>query len=161
MNCFVTLSFHFIFKKKDNVISPIFFLYRSLSLCRPLSIYLYPLPSKASIGLTLLGGILAIMVKSTLVPNETTQTAIALAIAVIAILSTFMYVTYNKINDIIDEHDSCVCVCLYLYLCVYLCVCVCVCVFQYVNIHTTYFLPLTTRFRRPLSCTLGNHSQSN
>ena len=91
------------------------FLYLSLYLSNStfvyLSIYLsiYLCPIKASITLTLMTGILGVLVKSTLVPSDRMQTFLALCIATFAVLSTFMYVTYNKINNIIDEHDVCVC----------------------------------------------------
>merc|ERR1712238_368929 len=43
-----------------------------------------------SVLITLLSGILAILVKSTLVPNDKTETVIALVIAILAILSTLI-----------------------------------------------------------------------
>ena len=43
-----------------------------------------------SIMITLVSGILAILVKSTLVPSEKTQTIIALAIAILQVSSTFV-----------------------------------------------------------------------
>ena len=43
-----------------------------------------------SIMITLVSGILAILVKSTLVPSEKSQTVIALAIAILQVASTFL-----------------------------------------------------------------------
>ena len=51
-----------------------------------------------SIMLTLMTGILGILVKSTLVPSETTQTVFALCIAAIAVLSTFMQSLTKQVN---------------------------------------------------------------
>mmetsp|Transcript_54539 Transcript_54539/g.60954 ORF Transcript_54539/g.60954 Transcript_54539/m.60954 type:complete len:156 (-) Transcript_54539:929-1396(-) len=45
-----------------------------------------------SILLTLMSAVLAILVKSSLIPNNNTQTWIAFTIAIISIMSTFMYV---------------------------------------------------------------------
>jgi len=62
-----------------------------------------------SISLTLLSGILAILVKSTLVPSEKAQCAIALVIAVIAVLSTFVQSLMKQLNfgGRAGYHESC------------------------------------------------------
>jgi len=62
-----------------------------------------------SILLTLLSGILAILVKSTLVPSEKAQSVIALSIAVISILSTFLQSLMKQLNfgGRAMNHESC------------------------------------------------------
>jgi len=62
-----------------------------------------------SILLTLLSGILAILVKSTLVPSEKAQSVIALSIAVISIVSTFLQSLMKQLNfgGRAMNHESC------------------------------------------------------
>jgi len=62
-----------------------------------------------SILLTLLSGILAILVKSTLVPSEKAQSLIAIGIAVISILSTFLQSLMKQLNlgGRAMNHESC------------------------------------------------------